>query len=127
KGRFGYEHVHSDARLDAPRVRHHADLVEVSWPEALDAAATALRDVIAGSGPSAVALLGGGTSTNEDAYAWARFAKGVLRNDNVDAQLRDGLPAEVVLGLPRATIADLDRAKAIVLLGPDLKEELPVL
>jgi hypothetical protein len=30
------------------------------------------------------------------------------------------LPAEVVLGLPRATIADLDHAKAIVLVGPDL-------
>ena len=52
---------------------------------------------------------------------WARFAKGVLRTDHVDAQLGDGLPAEVVLGMPRATIADLDRAKAIVLVGPDLE------
>ena len=32
-----------------------------------------------------------------------------------------------MLGLPAARIADLDRARAIVLLGPDLKEELPVL
>ena len=66
--------------------------------------------------------------TNEDAYAWAKLAKGVLGTDNVDAQLGDGLPAEVVLGLPRATI---DEACApggtVVLLGPDLKEELPVL
>jgi len=127
KGRYGYEYVHSDARLESPRVRHHADLVEASWPEALDAAASALRDVIASSGPTAVAVLGGANGTNEDAYAWARFAKGVLRTDNVDAQMGDGLPAEVVLGLPRATIADLDRARVIVLLGPDLKEELPVL
>ena len=36
-------------------------------------------------------------------------------------------PAEVVLGLPDATIADLDTAAAIVVLGLDLKEELPVL
>ena len=72
-------------------------------------------------------MLGGARGTNEDAYVWARLAKGVLGTDNVDAQLGDGLPAEVVLGLPRATIADLDRAAAIVLLGPDLKEELPVL
>ena len=127
KGRYGYEYVHSDARMDAPRVRHHAELVETSWPEALDAAADALRDVLGRSGPSAIAVLGGATGTNEDAYAWARFAKGVLRTDNVDAQLGDGLPAEVVLGLPRATIADLDRAKAIVLVAPDLKQELPVL
>ena len=51
----------------------------------------------------------------------------MLGTDNVDAQLGDGLPAEVVLGLPRAVISDLDRARGIVLLGPDLKEELPVL
>ena len=50
-----------------------------------------------------------------------------IGTDHVDAQLGDGLPAELVLGLPGATIADLDRAAAIVLLGPDLKEELPVL
>ena len=30
---------------------------------------------------------------------WARLAKGVIGTDNVDAQLGDGLPAEVVLGL----------------------------
>ena len=56
---------------------------------------------------TSVAVIGGARGTNEDAYAWARFAKGVLGTDNVDAQLGDGLPAEVVLGLPRATIADL--------------------
>ncbi len=127
KGRYGYEYVHSEARIDAPRVRRHAELIETSWPEALDAAAEALRSVIASSGPSAIAVLGGANGTNEDAYAWARFAKGVLRTDHVDAQLGDGLPAETVLGLPRATIGDLDRAKAIVLVGPDLREELPVL
>ena len=42
---------------------------------------------------------------------WARLMKGVLGTDHVDAQLGDGLPAEVVLGLPRAAIADLDRAR----------------
>ncbi|MBI00468.1 MAG: hypothetical protein CL467_07730 [Acidimicrobiaceae bacterium] len=52
----------------------------------------------------------------------------MLGTDHVDAQLGDGLPAEVVLGLPRATI---DRActpgGTIVLLGPDPKEELGAL
>ena len=44
------------------------------------------------------------------------------------AQLGDGLPAEVVLGLPRATIDDVCApGGTVVLLGPDLKEELPVL
>ena len=127
KGRFGYEWVHSPDRVRAPMVRKAGELVETSWPEALDAAAEGLRAVRDVHGPESIAVLGGARGTNEDAYAWARFAKGVLGTDHVDAQLGDGLPAEVVLGLPRATIADCDRAAAIVLLAPDLKEELPVL
>src|SRR5207244_2170122 len=78
-------------------------------------------------GPGAVACLGGARLTNEDAYAWTKLAKSVMGTDNVDCQLGDGLPADVVLGLPRATIDETCRAKAIVLLAPDLKEELPVL
>ena len=127
KGRYGYEWVHADDRVRVPMVRRQAELVETSWPDALDAAAAGLRKVLDVHGPDAVAVLGGGRGTNEDAYVWARFAKGVLGTDNVDAQLGDGLPADLVLGMPRATIADCDRAAAIVLLAPDVKEELPVL
>jgi NADH-quinone oxidoreductase subunit G len=127
KGRYGLEWVHSDARLTVPMVRKAGELVESSWPAALDAAAAELRAVVDHHGPGAVAVLGGSQGTNEDAYLWARFAKGVLRTDHVDAQPGDGLPASVVLGMPRATIPDLDRAKAIVLLAADLKEEVPVL
>jgi len=64
---------------------------------------------------------------DEDAYAWAKLAKGVLGTDNVDCQMGDGLPAEIVLGLPRATIDDATWADTVVLLSPDLREELPVL
>jgi NADH-quinone oxidoreductase subunit G len=127
KGRYGYEWVHSDDRVRVPMVRRQGALVEASWPDALDAAAAGLRKVLDVHGPDAVAVLGGGRGTNEDAYVWARFAKGVLGTDNVDAQLGDGLPADLVLGMPRAKISDCDRAAAIVLLAPDVKEELPVL
>jgi NADH-quinone oxidoreductase subunit G len=127
KGRYGYEWVHSDERVRAPMVRKNGELVEVSWPEALDVAADGLRAALDAKGPSSIAILGGARGTNEDAYVWARLAKGVLGTDNVDAQLADGLPAEVVLGLPGATIADLDTARAVVLVAPDLREELPVL
>ncbi len=127
KGRYGYEWVHSPDRVRAPMVRKNGELVEVSWPEALDAATAGLQAALDARGPSSIAVLGGARGTNEDAYVWARFAKGVLGTDNVDAQLGDGLPSEVVLGLPGATIADIDRARAVVLVAPDLREELPVL
>ncbi len=127
KGRYGLEWVHTDARLAAPLVRTTGELVETTWADALDQAAAAIRHAVDVRGPDAVAVLGGADGTNEAAYVWARFAKGVLGTDHVDAQLSDGLPARVVLGMPRATIPDLDRARAIVLVGSDLKEELPVL
>jgi NADH-quinone oxidoreductase subunit G len=127
KGRYGIEWVHSEQRILEPMVRVSGELVEVSWPDALAAAATEIKRVLDLHGPSAVAVLGGARGTNEDAYAWARLAKGVIGTDNVDAQLGDGLPAEVVLGVEHAEIVDCDGAAAIVLLGPDLREELPVL
>ena len=127
KGRYGIEWIHSENRVLEPHRRIGDDLQEVSWPEALDAAATLIRSALDAHGPESIALLGGARGTNEDAYAFTRLMKSVIGTDNVDAQIGDGLPAELVLGVPRAEIADCDRACAIVLLGPDLEEELPVL
>jgi len=127
KGRYGIEWVHSERRVLEPHRRVGGELRQVSWPDALEAAAGLLRDALDHHGADSIALLGGARATNEDSYAFARLMKGVIGTDNVDAQMGDGLPAEVLLGIPRAQIADCDRASAIVLLGPDLEEELPVL
>ena len=127
KGRYGIEWIHSERRLVEPIRRIDGEIREVSWPDALDAAVALFRDALAAHGPESIAMLGGARTTNEGAYAFAKLMKGVIGTDNTDAQIGDGLPAEVVLGLPRAEIADCDRAAAIVLLGPDLEEELPVL
>jgi NADH-quinone oxidoreductase subunit G len=127
KGRFSYEWVNSDERLTAPLIRKGEELVEASWGEALTAVADGLRNAISVHGNDTVAVLGGARLPNEDQYAWAKLAKSVLGTDNVDAQLGDGLPAEVVLGLPKATIDEACAADAVILLSPDIKEELPVL
>jgi NADH-quinone oxidoreductase subunit G len=124
KGRFGFGAVNSADRLGRPLARRDGALVEVPWGEALSVAAEALRAASADK----VAVLGGARLTNESAFAWAKLAKGVIGTDHVDAQLGDGLPAEVVLGLPRATIdAVCEPGGTVLLLAPDLKEELPVL
>ncbi|MFZ4514785.1 MAG: NADH-quinone oxidoreductase subunit NuoG [Acidimicrobiia bacterium] len=127
KGRFGYEYLRAPERISEPMLRDGDGWKSVSWPEAFDAAAAGLQRAIELHGPQSVAVLGGARGNNESAYTLARFTRAVLGTDNIDAQLGDGLPAEAVLGLPGAAIADLDSAAAIVLCGPDLKEELPVL
>ena len=127
KGRFDFEAVNSEDRLACPKVRKGDQLVDATWGEALAAASEGLNNVKTLHGPELIGVIGGARLANEDAYVWARVAKAVLGTDNVDCQLGDGLPAEVVLGLPRATIDQATAAPAVVLLGPDLKEELPVL
>jgi NADH-quinone oxidoreductase subunit G len=125
RGRFNFQATNSELRLGSPLVRGEAGLVETSWNSALTIAAQLVREALDAGGPDSIAVLGGARGTNEDAFAWASLADalGVTRRD---AQLGDGLPASV-LGLSRATIAEASNASTIVLLGPDLKEELPVL
>ena len=128
KGRFVFQAAESENRLGEPMVRHGSGLVATGWGPALHVAAELLRGSINVEGAPRLAVLGGARLTNESAYAWAKLAKGVLGTDNVDCQLADGLPPEVVFGLPRATIDDLCADGGVVIsLAPDLKEELPVL
>ncbi len=128
KGRFAFEAVNAADRLGEPLVRDGGELRPARWSEAVRVAAGAVRATLDTHGPAAVGVIGGARLTNEDAYAWAKLAKGVIGTDNVDAQLGDGLPAEVVLGLPAATIDDVcTPGGTVVVVGPDPKEELPVL
>jgi NADH-quinone oxidoreductase subunit G len=120
-GRF--EH----GRLIEPQIRKNGELVAASWGEALAAAASGLQGAKDAGGPGAVAVIGGARLTNESAYAWAKLAKGIIGTDSVDAQLGDGLPADLVLGLPRATIDAACHAPVLITLAGDLREELPVL
>jgi NADH-quinone oxidoreductase subunit G len=129
KGRFDFEAVSSSERLGGPLVRDEGLLLRpATWNDAVRRAAASIKEGLERSGPGGFAVLGGARLTNEDAYAWVKLAKGIIGSDNVDAQLGDGLPAETVLGLTPATIDDACRPGGVVLLlGPDPKEELPVL
>jgi NADH-quinone oxidoreductase subunit G len=125
RGRFNFEAVNSERRLTSPMVRGEAGLTEVSWGGAVNVCAQLVREALDAGGADSIGLLGGARGTNEDAFAWAKLAD-ALGIERRDAQFGDGLPASA-LGLPRATIAEAANASTIVLLGPDLKEELPVL
>ena len=125
RGRFDFEAVNSDHRLAAPMVNSESGLVSTSWNIALRAAASLVTDALEAGGPDSIGLLGGARGSNEDAFAWAQLADAIGITHR-DAQLGDGLPAEI-LGLPRATIDAAATASTVILIGPDLKEELPVL
>ena len=135
KGRFTLDSVDGNegvtdylsaaARITQPLVRRDGALVPVSWSEALRRAAELLRagaDVENGLG-----AIGGAALTNEGAFAWERVLRGVLGTEHLDAQYGDGLDPVLVQALPRASIDEAARARTVVTLTGDLREELPVL
>jgi NADH-quinone oxidoreductase subunit G len=124
KDRFTHQAVHADGRLTMPLVRKDGDLVETSWGEALDLVAERLGSVRGDQ----VAGLGAAHSTNEEAYAFAKFLRSIVVTPHIDAQLDDALADEfLAASMDRAKINDLETAKTILLWAGDLKEELPVL
>ncbi len=128
KGRFNFQAVQSDDRLRVPLVKGANGFEVATWADALGRAAGMLAESLATGGPGSIGVIGGARLTNESAYAWAKLAKGVLGTDNVDARLGDELPPEVVLGLPKATIDEVCQPGGTILyIGPDPKEELPIL
>jgi NADH-quinone oxidoreductase subunit G len=134
KGRFTIDAIDANeasldvlepsTRITEPLVRRNGALVAVGWGEALAEAATILRAV---ETPDGVGAIGGAALTNEGAFAWERFLRGVLHSEHVDAQFGDGLDPLLVQALPRATIDEAANARCVVTLTGDLREELPVL
>ncbi|MFM8562648.1 MAG: NADH-quinone oxidoreductase subunit NuoG [Acidimicrobiia bacterium] len=125
KGRFNFESVKSGSRLTTPLVRDGESLSETTWSTALATVASIITSAIRTGGADRVAILGGARGTNEDAHAWARLAA-ALGVTAIDAQLGDGLPSDV-FSHAQATIDEAAHAPTVILLSPDLKEELPIL
>ena len=126
KGRFGYQMISSPDRITKPLVRQAGELREASWAEAIDAAAAGLR---AARGRAA-ALVGGATS-NEEGYLVQRIVREALDSPHVDS--RDGGPVDrerwLELARPQLAVAmpDLDRAGAILVVGADPLNSMPIL
>lgn len=125
RGRFNFESVASDERLVSPLLKGDKGLAPTSWANALEVAARTIRLAVSSRGADSVAILGGARLANEDVRAWSMLAD-ALGVSMRDSQLDDGLPADI-FDLPQASIDDAATAATIVLLAPDLKEELPVL
>jgi NADH-quinone oxidoreductase subunit G len=127
KGRFGFQMVSSTERLARPQVRAAGTLGDVGWGEALERAAAGLEAC-----RGKVAALVGGQATNEEGYLVQRIVRGALGSAHVDvgwpgrAADRDDL---LELGRPElaAKMADLDSAKAILVLDCDPLHETPIL
>jgi len=123
KGRYAFRFPDRD-RLTTPLMRTPG-LEAVSFGEAFTAIAQR-------AGTGAAAFLGGGRLMDEDSYALSKLARTAFRTNDLDHRLAGlhDMPVEperyAASGMP-VTYADVEAASAILVVGLDSREELPIL
>ncbi len=134
KGKFAWGHINSDDRLTAPLLRDGDTYREISWDEALDVVEKKFRQVIEDHGPDALAFIASSKCTNEESYLMQKLARAVVGTNNVDNCARycqnpatTGLQRTVGYGGDAGSIADIEKAGLIVIVGANPAENHPVL
>ena len=84
KGRFGYHFIGSEERLKRPLIKEDGSFREASWDEALDLVASRLKEVRDTHGSDKMGVLTSARITNEENYVAQKFARAVLKTNNVD-------------------------------------------
>jgi NADH-quinone oxidoreductase subunit G len=129
RDRFSYEGIYSDDRLLAPQMRaSDGSWREVEWERALESAAEMLRaSVLSADG---LGLLAHPSSTLEELYLLARLADG-LGSANIDHRLRQRDFRDSSADAPAPAlghaIAATDELDALLVIGSNLRRELPIL
>lgn len=116
-------------RLHTPLIKEAGGFRHASWDEALERVARELRLALADVGPDGVGVISCARATNEDNYAAQKFARAVLKSNNVDHCARlchspsmAGLGRTLGAGAMSNSIADLDQAEVILVVGADVTE-----
>ena len=123
KGRWAFKYEVAKNRITVPMIRGASgQLQEASWPEALAAAASGLKNARAG-------VLVGGRATIEDAYGYSKFARVTLNTNNIDFRARTHSSEELdflASASLNATYKDIDRADQVVLISFEPEDESPI-
>jgi NADH-quinone oxidoreductase subunit G len=137
KGRFGFDFVESPERLSKPLVRNAQGKLEpATWEHALRFAAAKLKEIRdakpgAIGENSAIGVIGSNQTTNEENYLLQKFARTVLRTNNIDHERSTdyGAFASALAGHmdKTASLRDIASAPAILLIGGDPTQEHPLL
>jgi predicted molibdopterin-dependent oxidoreductase YjgC len=84
KGRFGHDFITHPERLKTPLIKKNGQFTEASWDEALDFVAKGLSKIKETSGPDSIMVLSSARITNEENYLAQKFARAVIKTNNVD-------------------------------------------
>ncbi len=131
KGRFGFDFVNSPDRLAQPLVRGNGKLEPASWEHALRFAAGKLKEIRDSRGGAAIGVIGSNRTTNEENYLLQKFARAVLRTNNVDHERTTDYAAfaRALAGQSGKTagLRDIASACGVLLIGGNPTDEHPLL
>lgn len=134
KGKFGWDYVNSPDRLTEPLIREGDRFRTATWDEALDLIGRRFTEIKSVHGPDALAFISSSKCTNEESYLMQKLARAVIGTNNMDncsrycqAPATTGLFRTVGYGGDSGTIADLERASLVLLIGTNTAESHPVL
>ncbi|MEA1995218.1 MAG: formate dehydrogenase subunit alpha [Campylobacterota bacterium] len=130
KGRFGLPFAESLERLKKPLLKVHDELVPVSWDEALDFVVEKLSRYKGDN----TALLSSAKCSNEENYLMQKFARLVMKTNNIDhcarlchASTVAALASAFGSGAMTNSINEIRDAKCIFIIGSNTTEQHPVI
>jgi NADH-quinone oxidoreductase subunit G len=130
RDRFSCEGLYAADRATTPLVKDGGTWREVDWETALEAAAKGLKQAVAQGGPAQVGFLASPVSTLEELALTAKLARG-LGSNNVDHRLRRvdfrDQANDPVLPTLGCTIAELEQASGILVIGSNVRKEVPLI
>jgi len=132
KGRFGFDFVENPDRLTKPLVRNSkGELEPATWEHALRVAGAKLKEIRDSRGGQAIGVIGSNRTTNEEDYLLQKFARTVLRTNNIDHVRTTDYPSFVRALASHsgktAGLRDIGAAPAILLIGGNPTDEHPLL
>src|SRR5260370_23453668 len=131
KGRYAFDFANHEERLTRPLIRQNGKLTPASWEEAFALIGKTLAGIRDTEGGAAFGVIGSTRTTNEEAYLLSKFARVVLKTNNVDHHRTADFPALAAALRSKAnataSMADVFAAPAILLIGNDPTEQHPLL
>ena len=131
KGRYAFDFANHEDRLKQPLIRKDGKLTPATWEEAFELIGKKFAEVRDKDGGEAIGVVGSTRTTNEEAYLLSKFARVVLRTNNVDHHRTADFPALALQlrgkAVATASMSDVFTAPAILLIGNDPTEQHPLL
>jgi NADH-quinone oxidoreductase subunit G len=131
KGRYAFDFASHPDRIKHPLIRKSGRLTPATWEEAFEFIGKRFKEAQETHGGQALGVIGSNRTTNEENYLLQKFARLVLKTNNVDHHRTADFPAfaAALNGKPDATASmrDVHNAPAILLIGNDPTNQHPLL